>query len=166
MDFVSQLLTLVTHSPAETQALAAHLAQQLQAGDVLWLSGDLGAGKTTFAQGLGRGLQVSAALISPTFVLVREYEGRLPLYHIDLYRLDAVRDVLNLGLRDYLDGDGVCVIEWAERFDPNEAEPGLHIRIEPQGDNTRAFTFAACGDRAAELLVALRNQGGRPWDGR
>src|SRR5438067_4131427 len=115
MNFVSGRLTLTTHSAAETQALAERLAQDLQAGDVLWLSGALGAGKTTFTQGLGRGLQVGVPISSPTFVLVREYQGRLPLFHIDLYRLDEQRDILNLGLRDYLDDDGVCVVEWAER---------------------------------------------------
>ena len=155
MNFVSLPWTVPTGSPAETQSLAERLSQHLQAGDVLWLSGELGAGKTTFAQGLGRGLGVSAPVISPTFVLVREYHGRLPLYHIDLYRLDDVRDILNLGLRDYLDGDGVCVIEWAERLDVDGALPGLHIRIEPRGGDSRLFTFAACGARAQGLLQSI-----------
>src|SRR5438128_5296 len=104
-----------THSAAESQALAARLAQYLAAGDVIWLSGELGAGKTTFTQGLGRGLGISVPINSPTFVLIREYSGRLPLYHVDLYRLDSAREIATLGLGDYLDGHGVCVVEWAER---------------------------------------------------
>ncbi len=153
--------TTITCSAGETQALAERLAQFVQAGDVLWLSGNLGAGKTTFTQGLGRGLQVAAPIISPTFVLVREYRGQLPLYHVDLYRLDQTRDIVNLGLRDYLDGDGVCVIEWAERFDAKHSLPGLHIRIEPRGDETRALTFVAVGERASELLKVFSADGGR-----
>ena len=158
MNFVSRSLTLTTHSAAETQALAGQLAQDVQAGDVLWLSGVLGAGKTTFTQGLGRGLQVGVPISSPTFVLVREYQGRLPLFHIDLYRLDEQRDILNLGLRDYLDGDGVCVVEWSERFAGGQMLPGLHIIIEPRGDNTRDFTFEAVGERAEQLLSYVSSQ--------
>ena len=130
MTSVVPKLILVTHSARETQALAARLAQRLEPGDVLWLSGDLGAGKTTFTQGLGRGLGVAAPINSPTFVLIREYAGRLPLYHIDLYRLGDAREVAALGLSDYLAGDGVCVLEWAERMDARGELPGLHIRIE------------------------------------
>ncbi|MBI5876237.1 MAG: tRNA (adenosine(37)-N6)-threonylcarbamoyltransferase complex ATPase subunit type 1 TsaE [Chloroflexi bacterium] len=144
-----------TQSAAETQALAARIAPLLQAGDVLWLSGDLGSGKTTFTQGLGRALGITQPIVSPTFVLIREYAGRLPLYHIDLYRLDNPREALNLGLRDYLDGEGVCVIEWAERFDARGDLPGLHIRIEPDAGSGRAFDFAASGPRAAQLLAQI-----------
>ena len=132
MTGVVPTLALVTHGPGETQALAARLAQRLEAGDVIWLSGDLGAGKTTFTQGLGRGLDIAVPINSPTFVLIREYVGRLPLYHIDLYRLGDAREVAALGLPDYLAGDGVCVLEWAERLDARGEMPGLHIRIEQQ----------------------------------
>jgi len=130
----------------------------VKAADVLWLSGALGAGKTTFTRGLGRGLQVGAPIVSPTFVLVREYHGRLPLYHIDLYRLEQWRDMLNLGLRDYLDGDGVCVVEWAERFDAGQTLPGLHIVIEPHGAETRSFTLAAVVERATQLLARMSGE--------
>jgi tRNA threonylcarbamoyladenosine biosynthesis protein TsaE len=144
-----------TRDVAGTQALADRIAPLLQAGDVLWLSGDLGSGKTTFTQGLGRALGIAVPIVSPTFVLIREYAGRLPLYHIDLYRLDNPREALNLGLRDYLDGDGVCVIEWAERFDTHGDLPGLHIRIEPVGETGREFAFAASGARAGQLLALI-----------
>ena len=156
MTGVALTLALMTQSPGETQALAARLAQRLEAGDVIWLSGDLGAGKTTFTQGLGRGLDIAAPINSPTFVLIREYVGRLPLYHIDLYRLSDAREVATLGLPDYLAGDGVCVLEWAERLDARGEMPGLHIRIEPRGELARALTLAAAGERAERLLGALR----------
>src|ERR1700694_663949 len=129
MTGVVPTLALVTHAPGETQALAARLAQRLEAGDVIWLSGDLGAGKTSFTQGLGRGLDIDVPINSPTFVLIREYAGRLPLYHIDLYRLNDAREVAALGLPDYLAGNGVCVLEWAERLDARGEMPGLHIHI-------------------------------------
>jgi tRNA threonylcarbamoyladenosine biosynthesis protein TsaE len=145
--------TALTQSAAETQALAARLAAHLQPGDVLWLSGDLGAGKTTFTQGLGRGLGIAAPINSPTFVLIREYAGRLPLYHIDLYRLENPRAIANLGLNDYLAGDGVCVVEWAERLATDEW-PGLHVRFEPCGESARELHFAPAGERARQLLAA------------
>jgi tRNA threonylcarbamoyladenosine biosynthesis protein TsaE len=145
-----------TRSAAESQALAARLAQYLAAGDVIWLSGDLGAGKTTFTQGLGRGLGISVPITSPTFVLIREYAGRLPLYHVDLYRLDSAREIANLGLSDYLDGHGVCVVEWAERLAPPGERPGLHVRITPSGESARDLDFAATGQPAERLLAGLQ----------
>ncbi len=147
--------TIATHSADETRAWAARLARHLVAGDLLWLSGDLGAGKTTFTQGLGKGLGVTAPIISPTFVLIREYAGRLPLYHIDLYRLDDPRAIDNLGLRDYFAGDGVCVVEWAERLDARGELPGLHVRLTPRDEQSREVTFAAVDERAAELLMEM-----------
>jgi len=152
---VSAIWTTHTSDAAGTQAFAARIAPLLAAGDVLWLSGDLGSGKTTFTQGLGRALGIGQPIVSPTFVLIREYAGRLPLYHIDLYRLDNPREALNLGLRDYLDGDGVCVIEWAERFDSHGDLPGLHIHIEPQGDSGRRLDCGASGARAETLLAQI-----------
>ena len=150
--------TVTTHSAAETQALAARLAARLIAGDVLWLSGDLGAGKTTFTQGLGHGLGIHVPINSPTFVLIREYMARLPLYHIDLYRLDNLRDIATLGLNDYLNGSGVCAIEWAERLVGVDGAdgghwPGLHVRIEPRGEAERELRFSAVGARAEQLLA-------------
>jgi tRNA threonylcarbamoyladenosine biosynthesis protein TsaE len=143
---------ITTHHATETQDLAARIGAQLCGGDVLWLSGDLGAGKTTFTQGLGYGLQIDAPIISPTFVLMRIYHGRLPLYHIDLYRLDSARDIDNLGLRDYLEGAGVCVLEWAERFEAHNKQIGLHIHIAILDEDSRSLHFTAVGARAEQLL--------------
>ena len=107
----------ISHSPAETIALARTLAATLRRGAVLALSGDLGAGKTHFVKGLAAGLGTAASVTSPTFTLLHEYPGgRLPLYHFDFYRLDAADEALRIGLDEYLDGDGACVIEWAEKF--------------------------------------------------
>ena len=107
----------ISHSPAETIALARTLAATLRRGAVLALSGDLGAGKTHFVKGLAAGLGTAASVTSPTFTLLHEYPGgRLPLYHFDFYRLDTADEALRIGLDEYLDGDGACVIEWAEKF--------------------------------------------------
>ncbi len=108
-------MRLTSHSPAETSAAAAALALALSPGAVLALHGDLGAGKTCFIQGLAKALGVTAAVSSPTYTLINEYQGRRPFYHADLYRLDDPAEALRVGLDDYLHGDGVTAIEWAER---------------------------------------------------
>ena len=109
---------ITTRSPEETRDLAAGLVRELGPGSVLALRGPLGSGKTCFAQGCARGLGVKERYItSPTFVLVREYAGRLPFYHIDLYRLSPGLEISLLGLEEYIDGEGVTAIEWAEKLD-------------------------------------------------
>ena len=111
------MASIISHSPQDTFLLGQSLAAELRPGDVLALEGDLGAGKTQFTKGLAAGLGVETDVTSPTFTLVHEYPGgRLPLFHIDLYRLEEEREVLGIGLDDYLDGDGVTVIEWADKF--------------------------------------------------
>ena len=108
---------IISHNPQETFALGVQCAADLRRGDVLALAGDLGAGKTQFTKGLAAGLGVESEVTSPTFTLIHEYPGgRLPLFHIDLYRLEEEAEVLGIGLDDYLDGDGVTVIEWADKF--------------------------------------------------
>jgi tRNA threonylcarbamoyladenosine biosynthesis protein TsaE len=117
-----------THSPEETRELGARFAADLKSGDILALNGPLGSGKTCFVQGIARGLGVTERYItSPTFVLVREYQGRLPLYHIDLYRLAPGIEIGMLGLDEYLDGDGITAIEWSEKME--EGLPGRTINI-------------------------------------
>ena len=107
--------TVVTRSPAETRRLAADLLPRLAPGAVLALHGDLGTGKTCFAQGLAAALGVTQPVNSPTFTLIREYAGTQPIYHVDLYRLRGAEDALGLGLEEYFNGRGITVIEWAER---------------------------------------------------
>lgn len=136
--------TLTFASPTETQRFAEQLAERLQAGDIIALEGDLGAGKTTFAQGLARGLGITETVNSPTFTVIKEYSGRLPLYHMDVYRV--ADDVEQLGLDDYFYGAGVCVVEWAsliaEEMPPERltitllhaAEQNQRLcRLQPQG---------------------------------
>ena len=108
------MLELQTTQPEETITIAKKLGRQLQAGDVLLLDGDLGAGKTTFTKGLAEGLDIKRYIKSPTFTLIREYpDGRIPLYHMDVYRLEET-GASDLGLEEYFDGDGVSVIEWSQ----------------------------------------------------
>jgi tRNA threonylcarbamoyladenosine biosynthesis protein TsaE len=107
--------TIVSHSPQETMDIAGRLVRRLPSGAVLALFGELGSGKTCFVQGLASALGVKQPVTSPTFTLINEYKGRRNLYHIDLYRIRASRDLDSLGLEDYLEPDGITAIEWAER---------------------------------------------------
>lgn len=142
-----------------THQLGAQLGRALRAGDVIALQGDLGAGKTNFVQGIAQGLNIREDVNSPTFILANEYtSGRLPLYHIDAYRVEDAREAVGFGLEDYLDGDGVTVIEWAERV--REALPNdiLWVELEYVAENERAMTITPRGKRAAELVEAWRPQ--------
>ena len=112
------MASIISHSAEETIAFGRALATTLRRGDVLALCGELGAGKTHFVKGVAAGLAANAAVTSPTFTLIHEYiGGRLPLYHFDFYRLEDEDEALKIGLDEYLDGDGVCVIEWADKFE-------------------------------------------------
>jgi tRNA threonylcarbamoyladenosine biosynthesis protein TsaE len=108
-------------------------------GDVIALSGDLGAGKTCFIQGVAAGLGVARVVTSPTFVLVAEYAGRLPLHHVDLYRTESLEEIRALGLEELLDGEGVTVIEWAEKAEPLLPPRSIRVRIEGVGDEPRTI---------------------------
>lgn len=127
-----------THSEGETEALAQALAEELKAGDVLALDGDLGAGKTAFTRGLARGLGYPGRVQSPTFTVVNEYEGgRLPLFHFDLYRLTSPEELFDIGWEDYLDRGGVCCVEWSEKGGDYLAH-ARHIAItRGEGENSR-----------------------------
>lgn len=107
-------IVLEAEAAEDTRAIGAAIAPLLQPGDALALTGELGAGKTTLTQGLARGLGFAGAVVSPTFTLVREYPGRLRLYHVDVYRLDRVQDVIDLGLEEMTDAGGVLVVEWGD----------------------------------------------------
>ena len=129
-----------THSPEETWQLASELAESLDPGTVIALHGDLGAGKTCFIQGLAVALQINEPVTSPTYTLICEYQGKLPLYHIDLYRLSGPEEVLGLGLEEYFESDGLTAIEWAERAEGLLPPDLLHIRIEVD-EQTQVRTF-------------------------
>jgi tRNA threonylcarbamoyladenosine biosynthesis protein TsaE len=137
-----------------TRRLGRLIGQFAEAGDVLLLQGDLGAGKTTLTQGLAQGLEIADRITSPTFALLHEYDGRLPLFHFDLYRLDAP-DLGQLGFAEiWEDGHGVVVIEWPERLGGQGPAEHLDVRIAIQGDG-RIATLTATGDRPHHLLQAL-----------
>ena len=129
-----------TNSPEETWALAAQLADEIDPGTVMALHGDLGAGKTCFVQGLAAALEIDEPITSPTYTLIGEYEGRLPLHHIDLYRLSGPEEALGLGIEEYFDLGGITAIEWAERAEGILPPDLLHIRITAD-DMTGTRTF-------------------------
>lgn len=153
-------LDLISHSVEQTRRLGQRLGPLLQAGDVICLEGDLGTGKTCLAQGVGQGLGIQKPITSPSFTLISEYpagSGGLILYHIDLYRLDeAVFEALALGLDDYLHGDGVCLIEWAERATPILPKQRLWITLRHLQATKRSLLWHAAGERYQELLRRFR----------
>jgi tRNA threonylcarbamoyladenosine biosynthesis protein TsaE len=133
--------TVVSDSPEETQAAGERLAQTLGPGDVVGLSGDLGAGKTCFIQGLTRGLGITGHATSPTFVLINEYQGRLPIRHVDAYRTDSLVQLLDLGLPELFDEPGVTVIEWADKVAPLLPPRTVRVHIAGVGDEPREITI-------------------------
>ena len=147
-----KLLMIKTESPEATQRLGRLTGQAAAAGDVILLEGPLGAGKTTFTQGLAAGLDITGGVMSPTFVLLRQLEGRLPLYHLDLYRLEAAPEISDLGLDDYFYGRGVTVVEWADRAGGLMPEEHLGISLKYADDGARRLAFTACGSRYEKLL--------------
>lgn len=141
-------------SHAETQALGERLGRALVAGDVVALTGDLGAGKTSFVQGLARGLGVRGRVASPSFTIVNEHEGRVPLFHVDFYRLEGASELDHIGFDDYFARGGVVVVEWADRFPEALPAERLDIRIEIVGDDVRRLHVG--GPSAARLASALQ----------
>lgn len=132
-----------TFSSSETGALGAHLAIFVKPGDIISLTGDLGAGKTRFVQGLAEGLGITDRVTSPTFAIIKEYTGgRFPLYHFDAYRLDGEKDLAELGYEDYFFGDGVCAVEWGNKVSGLMPDAALVINIDYGDDNARRFTFS------------------------
>lgn len=143
---------VVTREAAETRALAAALAVAARPGDLISLIGDLGAGKTQFAKGFGAGLGIEDTIVSPSFVLMAEYRGRLPLFHIDLYRLTDAAEALAGGLIDERQAEGVTVIEWAERMADAMPPERLEIIIDGTGDDPRRIRLRAEGTAYARYL--------------
>ena len=149
-------LEISSASPEQTRRLGERLGEMVQAGDLICLQGELGTGKTCFVQGLGQGLDLSDDVHSPTFILANEHRGgRLPLYHLDVYRVRNAAEAIGFGLDDYVSGDAVLVIEWAERI--REALPAewLWIKFDHRGENARAIVIEAYGARYVELLNAM-----------
>ncbi|MFC1873629.1 tRNA (adenosine(37)-N6)-threonylcarbamoyltransferase complex ATPase subunit type 1 TsaE [Chloroflexota bacterium] len=147
---------LISHSPEETQQLGIHIGKIALPGDIFCLSGNLGAGKTCLTQGIAWGLGIEEYAASPSFVLIRELYGRLPLYHMDLYRLDHLEEIADLGLDYYLYGNGVCVIEWAEKGLNALPVDYLLITINFLSDTERSFQLKASGKRYREITTELK----------
>lgn len=150
-------LELISNSPEQTQKLGMRIGQLALPGDVFLLVGELGTGKTCLAQGIAWGLDINEYALSPTFVIMRELYGRLPLYHIDLYRLDRIEESIDLGLDDYLYGRGVCVVEWAEKALSILPTEHLLIRIGYLSDTGRSFQMEPRGQRYREMVARLEN---------
>lgn len=162
-------LDIISHSSAQTQRLGMRLGELLHGGELLLLDGQLGTGKTTFTQGLARGLNITEAVNSPTFTLLKEYpaqpatspEGQKEqgkssygpaLYHFDLYRLDDPEEIVDLGFEDYFYGSGVCIVEWAEKADIIWPVEHMRIRMKVLSETKRSLLLIATGERYCELL--------------
>jgi len=149
----------ISHSPEQTRRMGARLGQLLQPGQVLCLVGELGTGKTCMVQGIGQGLGIADQITSPTFTLVNEYPGtNLSLYHIDLYRIVDVKAAHTFGLDDYLYGDGICAIEWAERVEKLWPDEYLLVTLRHIDDSKRGLTMRGFGDGYTDLLARFRQQ--------
>lgn len=140
------MATFISNSPAETEDIARRLAEEIVPGSMLALKGELGSGKTLFTQGLVAGLESDAAVTSPTFTIVHEYQGgRLPVYHFDFFRLESRESAVQLGLEDYFFGDGVSVVEWADRFPELIPEKARWISFEIKSERQRMITLSDQG---------------------
>ena len=148
-----------TNSPAETRALGGRLAALLCPGDVLLLLGDLGAGKSELTRGIARGLGVSSPVASPSFTILNVYdEGRIPLYHFDWYRLNSAEELYEMGMDEYLGGDGVAVVEWPSRCPEAVPEKYLEVRIDPLDDCAREIALIPRGGFRELSLEAMENE--------
>ena len=148
-------IDFLSHSPEQTQRLGRTLGGLAQAGDVYLLTGNLGAGKTCLTQGIAWGIGVKEYAFSPSFVLVREYKGRLPLYHMDLYRLEDTAEIRDLMLDDYFEAGGVCVIEWADRGIEELPDKHLLIALKHIAADERQIHIVPRGDRYCGLVQSL-----------
>jgi tRNA threonylcarbamoyladenosine biosynthesis protein TsaE len=166
-------LDIISHSSAQTQRFGQRLGDLLRGGELLLLDGQLGTGKTTFTQGLAKGMGLTDMISSPTFTLLKEYRPNqaasgsftqpeqvslvpvspvLALYHFDLYRLDEPEEIIDLGFEDYFYGNGVCVVEWAGKADEFWPTERLTIRLKMMTETKRSLLFSASGIRYCELL--------------
>ena len=144
-------MKVVSRSAGETQALGERLGSRLGRGDVVACIGPLGAGKTCFLQGLARGLGVTADVTSPTFVLVNQYRGRVPVYHVDAYRTGSLTELVDVGLEEMLHGEGVTIVEWADKLLPLLPPRTVTATIEGLGDEPRQIDLSG----PAEVLAGV-----------
>jgi tRNA threonylcarbamoyladenosine biosynthesis protein TsaE len=147
---------LISHSVEETQAFGKRLAAQLQAGDVILLRGELGAGKSELTRGIAHGLGISGYIVSPSFTILQVYnQGRLPLFHFDWYRLGGADELYEMAMDEYLYDDGVAVVEWPDKAKEAIPDKRLEIAVEMLGENERGFTLLPTGGFHALNVAAL-----------
>ena len=151
-------LEIISHSPEQTQRFGVRIGEIALPGDNFLLVGGLGTGKTCLTQGIARGLNIEEYAASPSFVVIRELRGRLPLYHIDFYRLDRLEEIAELGLDDYLYGKGVCVVEWAEKGLSLLPVEHLLIEISYLADTERSFKLKPSGKRYRKIAAQLKQR--------
>jgi len=149
-------LEIISHSPEQTQEIGVSIGKLALPGDNFLLVGGLGAGKTCLTQGIAWGLDIKEYAASPSFVVIRELKGRLPLYHIDFYRLDHLEEIAELGLDDYLYGNGVCVVEWAEKGLSLLPPEHLLIEMDYVSDTERSLKLKPSGKRYRQIVAQLK----------
>ena len=135
------MLTFKTNSPEETIELGVRIGKKLKKGDVIAMQGTLAAAKTTITKGIAQALEIQDTITSPTFCLISEYYGKMPLYHMDVYRLEGTEDFINLGTDDMIYGDGVSIIEWSEKIMDELPDRTIILNIQPQKDGSRIITL-------------------------
>jgi len=149
--------TVISHNLELTRNIGQEIGRRVHAGSVIALCGDLGAGKTVFAQGVAAGLEVETSVTSPTFIIINEHEGRCPFYHIDTYRLLSSDDMRNLGYEEYFYGDGVTVVEWAQKIEDLLPEEYLRVELEVLGESDRKITLIPFGEKYVNIIEDLRS---------
>ena len=149
---------ITTDSEKETQQVAARLAKILKPNAILCLFGDLGTGKTTFVKGMAKALRIKTQDIqSPTFVLMRLYEGTLPVYHFDLYRLEEPQEIQRMGLEDYFYDDGISIVEWADRLGDQLPQDYIHMELTHQKEHQRLLSFCGHGPMSEKYVQKLKD---------
>jgi tRNA threonylcarbamoyladenosine biosynthesis protein TsaE len=147
----------LSHSPEETMRLAQSFAKHLKKGDIVCLDGNLGAGKTTFVKGMASALRVKPVdVTSPTFIIMNFYEGRLPIYHFDFYRLENPKEIATVNYDEYFFGDGISVIEWPERLGADMPPEYFEIKLGHKGESERTLSFQARGGQYNERLKKIK----------
>lgn len=153
------VIRIISTNLQETEKIGYKLGTLLEAGDVICMTGDLGAGKTTMTQAIAKGLGVEEDVTSPTFALIHEYDGRLPVYHFDVYRIQRMEEMEDLGYEEYFYGQGVCIIEWASMI--QEIIPPTHLWLDIQHgieENSREIRIEAKGSRFDSIVKELKEQ--------
>ncbi len=153
--------TVASGSAVQTRGWGRKLGRVLKGGEIIGLTGELGSGKTCFVRGMAEGLEVGkeAWIRSPSFTLINEYDGRLPVYHIDLYRVSSQREIEELNLREYLFSEGVSVVEWFDHLSAEEVDEYLHVGFVYTNGSKRELTFTAYGNRYEQIIEGLRDKG-------